>query len=132
MNKEYLYPMDAAVSPILTSDFRTQSLAERTDYSLSSKPARSLSSRYGLPNVMLAFATLTSPHVPINEYADYRRTSSAPIIWNVPHRGRRISLREARKLALKILEETERELREERSAEARFLLGAWENRDAEN
>lgn len=39
----------------------------------------------------------------------------------------RISLSEARQMALQVLAETEKNLREERLAEARFFAAFWEN-----
>ena len=46
---------------------------------------------------------------------------------NKPRQARRISLREARQMALQVLAETEKNLREERLTEARFLATFWEN-----
>lgn len=40
---------------------------------------------------------------------------------------RRISLREARQMALQVLAETEKNLHEERIAEARFIATLWDN-----
>ena len=42
-------------------------------------------------------------------------------------RGRRISLREARQIALQVLIEAEENLHEERMAEARFIAALWDN-----
>ena len=45
-------------------------------------------------------------------------------------RGQRISLREARQIALRTSADTERRLAEERAAEARFLLSSWEDENS--
>lgn len=85
-----------------------------------------------LPNLVLAFSALTSPIVYNNYVTELRRCVTAPIAWNETQKpGIRISLDEARKLAFQIQEKRVRGLREERSAEATFLLGAWED-DEEN
>jgi hypothetical protein len=52
--------------------------------------------------------------------------SSATTITQ-PKENRRISLRTARQIALQILAETEKNLHEERMAEARFIAGLWDN-----
>lgn len=53
-------------------------------------------------------------------------------MWAVPSRAaRRISLREARQIALGILSHTERELQRERAVEAGFLLTLWEDTETE-
>ena len=44
-----------------------------------------------------------------------------------PQQERRISLREARQMALQVLAETEKNLHEERMAEARFIAALWDN-----
>ena len=87
-----------------------------------------------ISNLFFALATLTSTGINLDPSADLRRSIATPgISWSVQQRrGRRISLREARKIALRILEETEREFQEERSAEATFLLMAWDESVVEN
>lgn len=65
------------------------------------------------------------------QYVDYRRefprTVSSPIIYNLRRRrGQPLSLREARELTLGIIAATDERLRQERAAEARFLLTPWE------
>ncbi len=66
------------------------------------------------------------------ETSNLSQSVSSAVVWGSPRKGRKISLREARQIALRILEETERELQEERSAEAKFLLGSWEERHIES
>ena len=44
----------------------------------------------------------------------------------IQQRGRRISLSEARQMALQVLADTEKTIQEARLAEARFLMALWE------
>ena len=46
---------------------------------------------------------------------------------NKPRQAQRISLREARQMALQVLAETEKNLHEERLVEARFLASFWKS-----
>ncbi|MBS1789436.1 MAG: hypothetical protein JST85_17050 [Acidobacteria bacterium] len=87
---------------------------------------------WGMQNLVLAVAAITAPQVSLYETPNPSQSVSTRIVWGIPRKGRRISLREARQIALRILEETERELWEERSAEAKFLLGTWEERHIES
>lgn len=73
-------------------------------------------------------ATFTATGIYIDPSFEFHRSVSSKIAWNVPRRrARRISLREARDLALQIFEQTERNLQRERRTEANFLLKVWEN-----
>lgn len=93
-------------------------------------PASRLWSNIG--SWVLAVTAATSP-VTYN-YADprqeLRRSGASSIIWSYTRKkGVPITLRQARQLAIRILSETEQRLRQEREAEARFLLGLWEDED---
>lgn len=83
----------------------------------------------GISNWLLAIAaTFTATGIYIDPSFEHRRSVTSPIVWSVSRRRkRRISLREARDIALQIFEETERNLQQERRAEANFLLKPWEN-----
>lgn len=83
-------------------------------------------------NLVLAVAAFTAPHISILETPNPSHSISSAIVREIPRKGRKISLREARQIALRNLEETERELQEERSAEAKFLLGSWEESHIES
>jgi hypothetical protein len=78
-----------------------------------------------LGSFLLAFNTLTNPRIVF--------TPADPSVWlgscavEIAPRRRRISLRQARWLALAFLHGTERRLREERAAEAMFLVASWES-----
>lgn len=99
---------------------------------LASRSLRPSSLLGGMQNLVLAVAAITSPHISISELPNPSQSVSSVIVWGIPRKGRKISLREARQIALRILEETERDLRAERSAEAKFLLGSWEERHIES
>jgi hypothetical protein len=93
------------------------------------EPPRQPFLRGVVSNCLLAIAaTFTAPGIHIDPFFEQRRSVTSPIVWSVPRRRkRRISLREARDLALQIFEKTERNLQQERRAEANFLLKPWEN-----
>jgi hypothetical protein len=62
---------------------------------------------------------------------EFGRSQSSSLLRTVEsRRGQRISLRDARQIALQTLAETERRLEEERVAEARFLLSSWEDENS--
>lgn len=71
--------------------------------------------------------SITYDHHP---YEFGRSQSFSPSRTVEPRRGQRISLRDARQIALQTLAETERRLEEERAAEARFLLSSWEDENS--
>ena len=57
---------------------------------------------------------------------ELRRSGASAIVWAARHKtGKPISLAEARRLALGILEETELRLEKERAAEAHFIVSFW-------
>jgi len=125
---EYIYPSSVP----FTSDIRVQDdIREIRDAPALRLPHLSPLLE-GVQSLFLAAAAITAPHVYIAEMPILRRSVSSAVIWGIPRKGRKISLREARQIALRILAETERELLEERSAEARFLLSAWEDRHNES
>lgn len=82
-----------------------------------------------MSNLLLAVAaTFTATGISVYPSFEHRGSVTSPIVWSVSRRSkRRISLREARDLALQIFEETERNLQQERRAETTFLLKLWES-----
>jgi hypothetical protein len=78
------------------------------------------------PRAILA-AVLTVPVRYFNPHADFRLSGSysRPFHLVMPSHHR-ISLSQARELALRILAETERNLREERISEARLFNSLWD------
>lgn len=92
------------------------------------EPTRQPFLRGVVSNSLLAFAaTFTATGIHIDPSFEQRRSVTSPIVWSVSRRRKqRISLREARDLALQIFEKTERNLQQERRAEANFLLKPWE------
>jgi len=125
---EYTYPSSVP----FTSDIRVQDGIREIRSAPAPRTPHLSPLLEGVQNLFLAVAAITAPHVYITETPILRRSVSSAVIWGIPRKGRKISLREARQIALRILAETERELREERSAEARFLLSAWEDRHTES
>lgn len=93
------------------------------------EPPRQSSLRGVVSNLFMALAaTFTATGIHVDPSFEQRLSVTSPIVWSVPRRRkRRISLREARNLALQIFEKTERNLQQERKAEANFLLKPWEN-----
>src|SRR5262245_45556203 len=82
----------------------------------------------GLSNLLVAIAAFTTTNIYVDPSVELLRSATSPVVWQFSRRrGRRISLREARDLALQIFEETERNLQQERLAEANFLLKPWEH-----
>ncbi len=80
---------------------------------------------------LLAFTVLTAPITYSPQLPEFCRSHSSSLSRAVEsRRGQRISLREARQIALQTLADTERRLKEERAAEARFLLGPWEDENS--
>lgn len=76
-------------------------------------------------------SAMTAPISIVDFGQQLRRSGSSSITWELRRRrGKRITLSEARQLALSILAETERRLRDERSREARFVLELWYDEDA--
>ena len=75
----------------------------------------------------------THPQVRIEEqpktFGQYTNLFTGEYEHSRSQQGTRISLREARKIALQILADTERSLQEERLAEARFIASLWDNED---
>src|SRR5262245_36688956 len=93
------------------------------------EPPRQSSLRGVASNLFMSLAaTFTATSIHVDPSFEHRLSVTSPIVWSVPRRRkRRISLREARNLALQIFEKTERNLQQERRAEANFLLKPWEN-----
>jgi hypothetical protein len=80
----------------------------------------------GLGYWLLALTTITTPIVYSDPQRDLLRSGSS-IVWSARKRaGRRISMREAYTLAMRILTDTDKRLMTERINEARFTLGPWE------
>lgn len=76
--------------------------------------------------LLIAATALTSPIAYVDDRRDLRLSGASTVMWVArPRHGRSISLATARLMALEVLSETERRLREERVAEARFLLEPW-------
>lgn len=130
MKNEDLYLTANKSSTPFTSDIEAQLLAEETQVYRSSKTPRISPFLGGVSNLILAVATFTSPHIYISETPDLRRLISSSVKWSLPRRGRRISLKRARQLALQALAETEHSLQRERHAEVALILGVWENNDS--
>jgi hypothetical protein len=79
------------------------------------------------PETKAGPSSITYGHHPY----EFGRSQSSSLSRTVePRRGQRISLRDARQIALQTLAETERRLEEERAAEARFLLSSWEDENS--
>ena len=83
--------------------------------------------RSGFSNVprWLLAATLTAPVVCFNLHDDFVRSGVYSSVHAGVRRQRRLSLREARQLALRALADVERRLWQERAAEAQFLATLW-------
>lgn len=65
----------------------------------------------------------TTPIVISDACRDLGRSSSSSFVWEVRYRrGKRITIAQARELAMNVHKETERGLREERFREAQFML----------
>ncbi len=134
--------MNEYISPSAASFTTAISIPGESRSNTASRPPRSSPLLGGVQNLFLAvaaftaphvyIAAFTAPHVYIAETPNLSQSVSSAVVWGIPRKGRKISLREARQIALRILAETERELQEERSAEAQFLLGAWEDRYIES
>lgn len=77
------------------------------------------------PRWLLAAATLTAPVVYFNIHDDFVRSGVYSSVHAGVRRQGRLSLREARKLALRALADVERRLWQERAAEAQFLATLW-------
>ena len=77
---------------------------------------------------VLAVTAATTPIAYFDARHELRRSLASSIVWTMQRkRGQRISLREARRIALDVLAATEQRLHEERIAEARFLLQVWDD-----
>ena len=77
---------------------------------------------------IVAVAALTAPITYLDPRDEFRRSVSSAITWRIrQRRGERISLKEARQIALKILADAKQALRKERAAEARLLLDLWDD-----
>jgi len=72
--------------------------------------------------ILLAFSASSVPLITPNPTSELRRSGAASVWALDRRRAQRISLRDARLLALRILAATETRLREERSAEFKFFL----------
>jgi hypothetical protein len=76
---------------------------------------------------LLALSTLTAPVVFVDLQRELLRSGSSSLFYPIRRRkGQLISIAEARQLALRISDETERRLQRERATEAFFLLASWE------
>jgi len=76
---------------------------------------------------LLAFSAATVPLLNPNPTSELRRSGAASV-WTIDRRrAKRISLRDARLLALQILATTEARLRDERTAEFKFFLSFEED-----
>ena len=85
-------------------------------------------SALGLWGLLFFGGTITNPVVVIEPNLSPNASGSASIFWSARRRrGRVISLRDAYQLALRISNDTERRLQTERSAEAMFVFGCWED-----
>jgi len=81
---------------------------------------------------LLAATVLTAPITYSYPTHEFGRSQSSSLTRAVASRpGQRISLREARQLALQISAETDSRLAEERRAESRFLSRPWEDESAD-
>ncbi len=77
---------------------------------------------------VIAVTAATTPVGYFDIRQELRRSGASSFVWSAkPRRGRPISLREAREMAFAILANTERQLEEERSSEARFFLELWDD-----
>lgn len=95
---------------------------EETVRSVARKPA---ACAWGLA---IAFGVLTAPI----QYVDPRTinvlSGATSIEWEIKRRrGRAISLREARAIALQILADAEQEIRRDWSREAQYFSALWDN-----
>jgi hypothetical protein len=76
---------------------------------------------------VLAISAASTPMTYVDPRIELRQSGASSIVWSMRRRhGQAISLREARQLALSILDETEQRLKEERTRESRFLLSYWD------
>ena len=81
---------------------------------------------------LIAATVLTAPITYSYPTHDLGRSQSSSLTRAVaPRPGQRISLREARRMALQLSAETESRLTEERLAESRFLSRPWEDESAD-
>jgi hypothetical protein len=78
-----------------------------------------------LPGLILA-AVLTAPIKYFDPTRELHRSGSCSYMIELTLSSRRLSLREARELALRVSAEIERGLRDERFSEARFLAALWD------
>lgn len=77
---------------------------------------------------VLAITVSTIPLGYIDPRSELRRSGASSLVWSIRKQsGIPISLAQARALALRILTETEKRLREERNAETKYLISLWEN-----
>jgi hypothetical protein len=78
----------------------------------------------GLPGWLLA-ATLTAPVIYFDPHREFVRSDLYSTVGIATLKQRRLSLRAARQLAMRILAETEQRLWQERAEEAEFLAALW-------
>ena len=86
-----------------------------------------------LGRLMVAVTVVSAPINYADVREDPRRSGASAVMWSVRQkRGRSISLGEARKMALRILADTDRRLSDERAREVLFLMQVWDQDDATN
>lgn len=77
---------------------------------------------------ILAATVATTPMTYYDPVLEQRKSGASSIIWTYRRKhGQPISVAEARQIALRIMEETEQRLNQERMSEAQFLLSFWED-----
>jgi hypothetical protein len=82
--------------------------------------------------VILASASLTSGVTYSGEPLPPARYISSSLVSPFRRRyGQRVSLKQARQIALQVLRNANQDLREERQVEARFILRFWDEQDDE-
>ena len=102
----------------------------RDAYSAAAKPRFSSLAGY-VGRWILAATAVTTPLGYYDPRQEELRSGASSLVWAFRRKeGHAISLAEARKIALRIMEETEERLHEERAVEAQFLLSFWEDEDA--
>ena len=81
-----------------------------------------------IPALVFALSGITTPTSWFDPREEFRRSGSYSVYFEPRRRrGRRISLAEARQIALRAIEKSEQRLRSERAEEALFLSSLWEN-----
>lgn len=117
----YDEPLPASLSSGIALTDQPSPAATQPGVALATRTQRLAAMPVILP-ILLAFSAASVPLITPNPTSELRRSGAASV-WTLDRRrAQRISLRDARLLALHILAATEARLRDERTAEFKFFL----------